>query len=152
MEETIRDRLLKVAFDNNYNSLRQMAEACGVNYANLVRISNGKKGDRTLRRLANFFKVSYDWLTTGCGLCGVEGDNALNELTQEFNRVYGSGNTMVNNISNGSHQTNSIGVHGESEALLLDKIKLLEDKIRMLESSLADKDRIIKLITKNEDV
>lgn len=85
-------------------------------------------------------------------MCGVEGDNALNELTQEFNRVYGSGNTMVNNISNGSHQTNSIGVHGESEALLLDKIKLLEDKIRMLESSLADKDRIIKLITKNEDV
>lgn len=61
MEETIRDRLLKVAFDNNYNSLRQMAEACGVNYANLVRISNGKK----VTGRSGGWQISSRFLTTG---------------------------------------------------------------------------------------
>lgn len=81
MEGTIKDRLMKVAFENNYSSLRQMAEACDVNYANLVRVSNGKKGDRTLRKIANFFKIPYDWLTTGCGL---ENDEKFNAIQEEW--------------------------------------------------------------------
>ena len=152
MEDTIKDRLLKVAFGNNFDSLRQMADACGINYANLVRISNGKNGDRTLKKLANFFNVSYDWLATGCGTCGAEVGTARDESAQGINKVYGSGNTTVNNVNNGNHQTNSIGLYGEGETLLHDKIRLLEDKIRMLESSLADKERIIKLMSKNDKV
>lgn len=86
MEGTIKDRLMKVAFENNYSSLRQMAEACGINYANLVRVSNGKKGDRTLRKIANFFKISYDWLTTGCGM---EDDEKFNAIQEEWNAKRG---------------------------------------------------------------
>lgn len=85
MNETIKDRLLQIAFANGYSSLRQLAEACGVNYANLVRVANGKKGERTLRKIANFLKVSYEWLTTGCGLCGIKGNEQLDELSEEFN-------------------------------------------------------------------
>ena len=84
MNETIKDRLLQVAFANNYGSLRQLAEACGVNYANLVRVANGKKGERTLMKIANFFKVSFEWLTTGCGMCGLEGNETLDALGDEF--------------------------------------------------------------------
>lgn len=85
MNETIKDRLLQIAFANGYSSLRQLAEACGVNYANLVRVANGKKGERTLRKIANFLKVSYEWLTSGCGLCGVGGNEQLDKLSDEFN-------------------------------------------------------------------
>ncbi len=88
MNETIKDRLLQIAFANGYSSLRQLAEACGVNYANLVRVANGKKGERTLRKIANFLKVSYEWLTTGCGLCGIKGNEQLDELSEEFNGAH----------------------------------------------------------------
>ena len=88
MNETIKDRLLQIAFANGYSSLRQLAEACGVNYANLVRVANGKKGERTLRKIANFLKVSYEWLTSGCGLCGVEGNEQLDKLSDEFNGIH----------------------------------------------------------------
>lgn len=85
MNETIKDRLLQIAFANGYSSLRQLAEACGVNYANLVRVANGKKGERTLRKIANFLKISYEWLTSGCGLCSVGGNEQLDKLSDEFN-------------------------------------------------------------------
>lgn len=88
MNETIKDRLLQIAFANGYSSLRQLAEACGVNYANLVRVANGKKGERTLRKIANFLKVSYEWLTSGCGLCGVGGNEQLDKLSDEFNGIH----------------------------------------------------------------
>ena len=88
MNETIKDRLLQIACANGYRSLRQLAEACGVNYANLVRVANGKKGERTLRKIANFLKVSYEWLTSGCGLCGVGGNEQLDKLSDEFNGIH----------------------------------------------------------------
>lgn len=88
MKETVKDRLLQIAFANDYSSLRQLAEACDVNYANLVRVSNGKKGERTLRKIANTLKVSYEWLTSGCGLCGVEGNEQLDKLSDEFNGIH----------------------------------------------------------------
>lgn len=148
MTRTIKDRLMELAYNNGYNSLRQLAEACDVNYANLVRISNGKKGDRTLSKVANFFKVSIEWLTTGCGLCGVEGDAKLDAISEEFNRVYGNNNATVNNVNNGNTQTNNVELHTESTKVLQDKIKLLEDKVRLLEERIEDKDRIINLLSK----
>lgn len=147
MTRTIKDRLMELAYDNGYNSLRQLAEACDVNYANLVRISNGKNGDRTLSKVANFFKVSIEWLTTGCGLCGVEGDAKLDAINEEFNRVHGNGNATVNNVNNGSTQTNNVELHTESTEVLREKIRLLEEKIRLLEERIADKDRIISLLS-----
>ncbi len=147
MTRTIKDRLMELAYDNGYNSLRQLAEACDVNYANLVRISNGKNGDRTLSKVANFFKVSIEWLTTGCGLCGVEGDAKLDAINEEFNRVHGNGNATVNNVNNGSTQTNNVELHTESAEVLREKIRLLEEKIRLLEERIADKDRIISLLS-----
>ena len=147
MTRTIKDRLMELAYDNGYNSLRQLAEACDVNYANLVRISNGKNGDRTLSKVANFFKVSIEWLTTGCGLCGVEGDAKLDAINEEFNRVHGNGNATVNNVNNGSTQTNNVELHTASTEVLREKIRLLEEKIRLLEERIADKDRIISLLS-----
>lgn len=151
--ENLKTRVDKLARNKGYASISVLAQATGLNYANLTRVLNGKQnGDRTIMKLANFFNVSYDWLATGCGSCGAEVGTARDESAQGINKVYGSGNTTVNNVNNGNHQTNSIGLYGEGETLLHDKIRLLEDKIRMLESGLADKERIIKLMSKNDKV
>lgn len=151
MSGTVKERLTRAAYNKGYSSIRQLAEACGVNYANLVRVSNGSQnGSRTLMKIAEFLNVSFEWLTTGCGLCGVEGDAKLDAISEEFNRVHGNNNTTVNNVNNGNTQTNNVELHTENTKVLQDKIKLLEDKIKLLEERIEDKDRIINLLSNKQ--
>ena len=147
--ENLKTRVERMARSKGIASTCELAQAVGLNYANLTRVLNGKQnGSKTIMKLAKFLGTSYEWLTTGCGLCGVEGDAKFDAISEEFNRVYGNNNATVNNVNNGNTQTNNVELHTESTKVLQDKIKLLEDKVRLLEERIEDKDRIINLLSK----
>jgi len=131
-------------------SMNQFSQLCGIDQGNLSKVKNGKGNfsEKTLFKIAKGMKATFEWLTTGCGLCGVEGDAKLDAISEEFNRVYGNNNATVNNVNNGNTQTNNVELHTESTKVLQDKIKLLEDKVRLLEERIEDKDRIINLLSK----
>ena len=130
-------------------SMNQFSQLCGIDQGNLSKVKNGKGNfsEKTLFKIAKGMKATFEWLTTGCGLCGVEGDAKLDAINEEFNRVHGNGNATVNNVNNGSTQTNNVELHTESAEVLREKIRLLEEKIRLLEERIADKDRIISLLS-----
>ena len=39
-------------------------------------------------KIAKSMKVSFEWLTSGCGLCGVGGNEQLDKLSDEFNGIH----------------------------------------------------------------
>lgn len=138
--ENLKTRVERIAKSKGYVSMSELAQATGLNYANLTRVVNGRqKGDRTVMKLARFLGTSYEWLATGRGLCTSPGEGC--------GRVHGNGNATVNNVNNGSTQTNNVELHTESAGVLREKIRLLEEKIRLLEERIADKDRIISLLS-----
>lgn len=140
-------------------SMNQFSQLCGIDQGNLSKVKNGKGkfSEKTLFKIAKGMKSTFEWLTTGCGLCGVEGEDKLNALDAEFQgkamkfedafnretldksmeRIV---KAQINNTNNGHDQTNNVQVGGH------DEVSHLLDKIAMLEKMVADKDNEIAFL------
>lgn len=89
-----------------YESMSDFAKAAGLNYANLSRVMSGKQAEGSIMvRIANFLGVNYNELRQRCGFCGTDGEEAFDELNQDFQAhqsgnatVVGNGNNVMNNV------------------------------------------------------
>lgn len=84
--EDIKVRINKLRRDKAL-SMNKFAKECGIDQGNLSKALRGKGGlsEVVLMKIAKSMKVSFEWLTSGCGLCGVEGNEQLDTLSDEFN-------------------------------------------------------------------
>lgn len=118
-EET-RKKFESIYREYGYNSMKEFADAAGLNYANLSRVMNGKQSEGSiLLRIAKFLGVSYDGLRRTCGFCGVEGENILNSLDEEFQTH--RGNNSVTVVGNNNATNNN--VYGKDTASQLAALK-----------------------------
>ena len=71
-------------------SMNKFAKECGIDQGNLSKALRGKGGlsEVVLMKIAKSMKVSFEWLTSGCGLCGVGGNEQLDKLSDEFNGIH----------------------------------------------------------------
>lgn len=93
-----------------YESMSDFAQASGLNYANLSRVMNGKQGEGSiLVRIAKFLGMPYTELRSRCGFCGVDGDEAIDELSKDFQGHHNT--TVVGNSNN--VMTNSFNADAE---------------------------------------
>lgn len=97
-------------------SVNAFAQKCDVGQGNLSKAMRGKLNysEVVLMKIARAMKVSFEWLTTGCGLCGVDGDKALDDLNTEFQAQ--RGNTSV--VGNHNNVGNNIVSTGISDDIL----------------------------------
>lgn len=102
-DEEIVKRVEQLRIDSAMTN-NQFANYCGVDQGNLSKARSGKMGysELVLMKIARAMKVSFEWLTTGCGLCGVDGDKALDDLNTEFQAQRGGTNVVGNhnNVNN----------------------------------------------------
>lgn len=84
--EDIKVRINKLRRDRAL-SMNKFAKECGIDQGNLSKALRGKGGlsEVVLMKIAKSMKVSFEWLTSGCGLCGVEGNEQLDALSDDFN-------------------------------------------------------------------
>lgn len=108
---------------NSAMTNNQFANFCGVDQGNLSKARSGKMGysELVLMRIAKAMKVSFEWLTTGCGFCGVDGEEAIDELNKDFQghhntTVVGNSNNVTTNSFNAPEEDCYKGVLKESIA------------------------------------
>lgn len=79
------DRLEKYVDDKGI-SLNQLCQESEIDQGNFSRSKKQMRlpSRRVIRNLAKSIGVTVEWLTTGCGLCGLEGNEALDVLGDEF--------------------------------------------------------------------
>ena len=87
--EDIKVRINKLRRDKAL-SMNKFAKECGIDQGNLSKALRGKGGlsEVVLMKIAKSMKVSFEWLTSGCGLCGVGGNEQLDKLSDEFNGIH----------------------------------------------------------------
>ena len=85
--DKIRKRIVSLYDNSEYSTQAEFAEACGIDNGNLSRFLSGKQGigNKYLKKIADAFGLTLQALRTGCGLCGVEGNEQLDTLSDEFN-------------------------------------------------------------------
>lgn len=85
--DKIRKRIVSLYENSDYTTQAEFAEACGIDNGNLSRFLSGKQGigNKYLKKIADAFGLTLQALRTGCGLCGVEGNEQLDTLSDEFN-------------------------------------------------------------------
>lgn len=85
--DKIRKRIVSLYENSDYTTQAEFAEACGIDNGNLSRFLSGKQGigNKYLKKIADAFGLTLQALRTGCGLCGVEGNEQLDALSDDFN-------------------------------------------------------------------
>lgn len=91
--------------ENGYGNMRELANAAGLNYENLTRVIGGKQGEGSvLVKISRFLGIPYLELRQRCGFCGVDGEEAIEELNKEFRAqgatVVGNSNVVNSKITN----------------------------------------------------
>ena len=131
-----------------YESMTEFAKAAGLNYANLSRVFNGKQGEgNILVRIASFLHIPYNELRKRCGFCGVDGEEAFEELNAEF---LGHHNTTI--VGNSNSVNNSVADKMKEEPAsaearikeLEEEIKRKDEKIKQLEADKAFLQELLK--------
>lgn len=84
-DESIKKRIEVLRRKRGVTASR-FAKECGVDQGNFSRALNGKGGfsEVVLMKIAKATNVTFDWLLTGCGLCGADGEKAYEELNADF--------------------------------------------------------------------
>ena len=87
--EDIKVRINKLRRDKAL-SMNKFAKECGIDQGNLSKALRGKGGlsEVVLMKIAKSMKGSFEWLTSGYGLCGVGGNEQLDKLSDEFNGIH----------------------------------------------------------------
>lgn len=101
-DESIKKRIEVLRRKRGVTASR-FAKECGVDQGNFSRALNGKGGfsEVVLMKIAKATNVTFDWLLTGCGLCGADGEKAYEALNADF---HGNGtlDETLKNIINSS--------------------------------------------------
>lgn len=99
--DKIRKRIVSLYENSDYTTQAEFAEACGIDNGNLSRFLSGKQGigNKYLKKIADAFGLTLQALRTGCGLCGVEGNEQLDTLSDEFNDKHTSTDVPSDDVS-----------------------------------------------------
>lgn len=133
---------------NSAMTNNQFANYCGVDQGNLSKARSGKMGysELVLMRIAQAMKVSFEWLTTGCGLCGVDGDKAFDDLNTEFQAQRG-GTNVVGNHNN----VNNNNVYNSKDDAQKSAIDIFSDNISgLMPASQSQSSEVFKKLLKME--
>lgn len=136
---TIHERLREFIFFSKKN-VSELAKEINVSQAALNNVVNGKNlpSSTLLIQLFQSKKLSINWLLTGHGDMIV--DSAKDNNGKKI--IQGDGN----NVEVGNNTTNSNNKNSNNVASDIEKIKSLEKEVEMLRKTIADKDKIIKLL------
>ena len=97
--------------ERGYKSMKEVATAAGLNYANLSRVMGGTQSEGSiLVRLARFFDTSYKEMARTCGFCGTEGEVVLSDLDNEFQAQRGNTNVVGNHNNVGNNIVSTDGI------------------------------------------
>lgn len=159
-DESIRKRIEVLRRKRGVTASR-FAKECGVDQGNFSRALNGKGGfsEVVLMKIAKATNVTFDWLLTGCGLCGTDGDRAYEELNADFHGNGSLDETLKNIIEASSsiddskkHELwdalcgilNGCSTEERSSADLSREIKLKDELLRQKEEMIVKQDREIE--------